>query len=561
VLSDATQADPPATEVGTQAATPHAIGHALAEVASGSRNPEQEARPSRSDLGTASRPVTTAAEALDRTDLSRMRSFHVFGIFASIGAFALTTFMGGDPLYRHLFWIGVSLLGSCNVVLLYLTTSPDLYRPVPVGVLWLLSNAGFIPAILYFGPYSAVVMVNMLALVFISLGKLRWPAIATAGIGIGGHLAITVPMMLGWIPDRGILTSRVAAHDQLWVAEILVCGFMASGYGLGRWARSLNAQALADLQQAMRVIGDKEQALAEVVDQARRANHANEGRWTHQVMGSFKLGLVLGRGAMGEVYEAMRSDGTPAAVKLLNARSTSSSMLVERFHREMAVATRLESPHIVRVFELSRPDAPVPYLAMERLHGTDLATRLRAETRLPSDELVAMIDQVARGLEVARIAGVVHRDLKPHNLFFHAGATWKILDFGVSKVLGSEGTLTGEGIVGTPQYMAPEQASGGQVTHAADVYALGAIAYRCLTGRSPFKGRDLSELVYQVVHAAPMRPSALGRVSPVIEDVLAIAMAKDPHRRFPSAHAFAAAFIAARRGRPAPIEPPSDAWS
>jgi serine/threonine-protein kinase len=567
VLSDATQADPPhATEVGTQAASPHAIGHPnghasgqAIEVGTGSRNPEQEARPS--GLGTASRQVTTAAEALDRTDLWRMRSFHIFGIFASIGAIALSTFLGGDPTYRQLFWIGISLLGSCNVVLLYLTTSPDLYRPVPVGVLWLLSNVGFIPAILYFGPYSAVVMVNMLALIFISLGRQRWPAIATAAIGIGGHIAITLPIMLGWTTDRGILTSQFAEHHQLWVAEILVCGFMASGYGLGRWARSLNARALADLQQAMRVIGDKEQALAEVVDQARRANHANEGRWTNCVMGSFKLGLVLGRGAMGEVYEATRSDGTPAAVKLLNARSTASSTLVERFHREMAVAARLESHHIVRVFELSRPEAPVPYLAMERLHGTDLATRLRAETRLPSDELVAMIDQVARGLEIARVAGVVHRDLKPHNLFFHGGATWKILDFGVSKVLGSEGTLTGEGIVGTPQYMAPEQASGGQVTHAADVYALGAIAYRCLTGRSPFKGRDLSELVYQVVHAAPMRPSALGRVSSVIEDVLAIAMAKDPRRRFPSAHAFAAAFIAARRGRPAPVEPPADAWS
>jgi len=537
------------------------MGQALAEVPSGSRNPEQEARPSRSTLGSASPPVTTAAEALDRTDLWRMRSFHIFGIVSSIGAIALSTFLGGDPTYRHLFWIGVSVLGACNVVLTYLTTSPELYRPVPVGILWLLSNAAFIPAILYFGPFSAVVMVNMLALVFISLGRLRWPAIATAVIGVGGHLAITVPMMLGWLPDRGILTSRFTEPHQLWVAEILVCGFMASGYGLGRWARSLNARALAELQQAMRVIGDKEQALAEVVDQARRANHANEGRWTHQVMGSFKLGLVLGRGAMGEVYEATRSDGTPAAVKLLNARSTASTTLVERFHREMAVATRLESPHIVRVFELSPPDAPVPYLAMERLHGTDLATRLRSETRMPSDELVAMVDQVARGLEVARIAGVVHRDLKPHNLFFHGGATWKILDFGVSKVLGSEGTLTGEGIVGTPQYMAPEQASGGQVTHAADVYALGAIAYRCLTGRSPFKGRDLSELVYQVVHAAPLRPSALGRVSPAIEDVLAIAMAKDPRRRFASAHAFAAAFIAARRGRPAPVEPPPDAWS
>jgi serine/threonine protein kinase len=227
----------------------------------------------------------------------------------------------------------------------------------------------------------------------------------------------------------------------------------------------------------------------------------------------------------------------------------------------MDVASRLESPHIVKVFELSAPDAPVPYIAMERLHGTDLASKLRAEPRMPSDELVVLVDHVARGLEVARLAGIVHRDLKPHNIFLHDGATWKILDFGVSKVLDSEGTLTGEGIVGTPQYMAPEQASGGSVTHLCDVYALGAIAYRCLTGRSPFKGKDLSELVYQVVHVPPTRPSLLGRVSQPVEDALAIAMAKDPRRRFSSALAFAQAFVAARRGRALPVEPPDNAWT
>jgi serine/threonine-protein kinase len=170
-----------------------------------------------------------------------------------------------------------------------------------------------------------------------------------------------------------------------------------------------------------------------------------------------------------------------------------------------------------------------------------------------------LLDHVARALEVARQAGVVHRDLKPHNLFFHEGATWKVLDFGVSKLDG-EGTLTGDGIVGTPQYMAPEQATGGNVTHVADVYALGAIAYRCLTGRSPFKGRDFAELVYQVVHAAPIRPSLLGRVPRAIEDVLAVAMAKEPQRRFASAQAFARAFVAARRGRPVALEPPPNAW-
>ncbi|MBC7973999.1 MAG: serine/threonine protein kinase, partial [Myxococcales bacterium] len=509
-------------------------------------------------------PLATAADALDRSDLARMRVFHIFGTLAPVGAFLLSLLLGGDPVLRAAFWAGIGLLSVCNIVLVYLTRSEALYQPVPVGILWILSALGIVPTMAYFGPFSAVVMVPMLGIVFIALGRVRWTARVTAAICIGGHVVIALPMLVGWLPDRGVLSSQNAAHVQLWVAELLIIGFLISGYALGRWARQTSAKALADLQQAMRVIGDKEQALAEVVDQAQRANRANEGRWSHQAMGSFKLGLVLGRGAMGEVYEAVRSDGVPAAVKLLNARSTASATLVERFHREMEVAARLESPHIVRVYELSQPDAPVPYLAMERLYGNDLATRLRAETRIPSDELVVMLDQVARGLEVARLAGVVHRDLKPQNLFLHggpAGTVWKILDFGVSKVLGTEGTLTGDGIVGTPQYMAPEQASGGQISHAADVYALGAIAYRCLTGRSPFKGRDLAELVYQVVHAPPMRPGAFSRVSPLIEDVLAVAMAKDPRRRFPSALSFAQSFIAARRGRPLAIEPPSSAWS
>jgi serine/threonine-protein kinase len=344
-------------------------------------------------------------------------------------------------------------------------------------------------------------------------------------------------------------------------AELLIVAFLASGYALGRWARRTSTTALAELHHAMRLIGDQQQALAEVKDEQARQNRRNEGRWTGQTMGSFKLGLVLGRGAMGEVYEATTADGRSAAVKLLNQRTTDSAGHVERFHREMVVAARLESPHIVRVYELSPPDAPVPYIAMERLFGTDLAARLRSTTRLPSDELVVLLDQVAQALEVARRAGVVHRDLKPHNLFLHEGATWKVLDFGVSKLeAGGEGTLTGDGIVGTPQYMAPEQASGGTVTHTADIYALGAIAYRCLTGRAPFKGRDFAELVYQVVHAAPIRPSLLGRVSHAIEDVLAVAMAKDPEQRFQSALEFSRAFVAARRGRPVALDVPPNAW-
>jgi serine/threonine-protein kinase len=486
--------------------------------------------------------------------------FHVFGITAPLGALVLSLLIGGHPIARLAFWIGASVLSLCNMGLLWLTSSPERYSARAVGILWIISTLVIQTAVPYFGPFSAVVMVDMLGIVFIAIGRVRWTALATACVCIGGHLACAIPVIAGWLPDVGVMSSGLAGRSQLIVAEVLIVTFLWSGYLLGRWARSTSATALAELQSAMRIIGDREQALAEVVDAAERQKRVNEGRWTNQQIGSFRLGLVLGRGAMGEVYEAAGPDGAGAAVKLLTARATGSSSLVERFHREMEIAARLESPHIVKVLEVSAPDAPVPYIAMERLHGTDLATRLRNEHRMPSDELVVLLDQVARGLEVARLAGIVHRDLKPHNLFHHDGATWKILDFGVSKVMDSEGTLTGEGIVGTPQYMAPEQASGGHVTHLADVYALGAIAYRCLTGRSPFKGKDLTELVYQVVHAPPQRPSTLGRVSSVMDDVLAVAMAKDPRKRFPSALSFAQAFIAARRGKPLAIAVPDNAW-
>ena len=551
------------TEVGTEAASPKA----LADAAGGGTQISElggAARPSA--WGTASNNRTsppTAAQALDKSDLARSKMFHLFGVFAPLGALALSLLIGGDPVARHAFWIGAGMIAVCNVGLVYLTSSAERYSARGVGLLWMIATLGVQPAVYYFGPFSAVVMVDMLGIVFIALGRVRWTALATAVICIGGHVAIASPMILGVVKDVGVLPSIMAERSQLVIAEVLVVVFLASGYALGRWARRTAATALADLQSAMRIIGDREQALAEVVDEAARQKRVNEGRWTNQKLGEWRLGIVLGRGAMGEVYEALGPQEQPAAVKLLNARSTGSSAIVERFHREMDVAARLESPHIVHVFEVSSPDAPVPYIAMERLHGVDLATRLRNENqnRMPSDELVILLDQVARGLEVARLAGVVHRDLKPHNLFQHDGSVWKILDFGVSKVLDSEGTLTGDGIVGTPQYMAPEQASGGQVTHLADVYALGAIAYRCLTGRSPFKGKDLAELVYQVVHAPPIRPGVLGRVSSSVEDVLAVAMAKDPRRRFPSALSFAQAFIAARRGRKLVIEPPHNAWT
>jgi hypothetical protein len=542
----------PTVAMPTQAAGPKALADAAVithatptsgVVTSGTRTPH---------------PMTI--ETLDKGDLTRSKMFHVFGMIAPLIATVLSFILGGDRGAQIAFVLGAVLMAICNAGLFYLTSKPERYDETWEGILWVVSTIAIQPAIAYFGPFSAVVMVDILGIMFVALGRRKTTALATAVVCIVGHLVIAVPMMFHVWRDVGVIPTMHVARSQLYIAEAMILVFMFSSYALARWARTANARALSDLQSALRVIGDREQALAEVNDAEARQKRAAEGRWTNQLLGGFKLGVVLGRGAMGEVYEAIGPQHQPAAVKLLDARATASPGLVDRFHREMDIAKRLESPYIVQVFAVSPPDAPVPYIAMEKLEGTDLATRLRTEVRLPADELVLLVDQVAQGLEVARLAGVVHRDLKPHNLFQHLHSTWKILDFGVSKFMDSEGTLTGEGIVGTPQYMAPEQASGDHVTHLADVYGLGAIAYRCLTGRSPFKGKDLAQLVYQVVHSPPERPSNFSRISVSVEAVLAIAMAKDPRRRFPSALLFAQALIAARRNTPMELAPPENAW-
>ncbi len=531
---------------GTEAETPHAIAHGTRSHTTGSSS--SQSSPSASpDLGPDAEP--------------RLHAFHLFGAVGPIAAIALSFVLGGDRDVRLAFWIGAVVVSLSNLALLWLTSRSERYRERLAAACWLTSVIGVRTIIFYFGPFSGAVMIDVLGIAFVTFGRHRIVAAMTVAICATSELVMTMAIASGTIADHSLLTSAGIAPKTLYMTGGLLTSLLFMGYLLGRWARRTNTAAFSELRSAMRILGDKEQALAEVRDDAARANRIDEGRWTGRKLGSFDLGLVLGRGAMGEVYEAKTPTGEIAAVKVLNARSTASTSLVERFHREMVVAARLSSPYIVKVLEISPPDARVPYIAMERLNGTDLATRLRNENRIWLEELVVMLDQVGRGLEVARVAGVVHRDLKPHNLFNNEGGIWKILDFGVSKLLGDEGTLTGEGIVGTPQYMAPEQAAGREVTHAADVYALAAIAYRCITGRAPHAGKDIAELVYQVVHVPPAAPTAFARISPAIEEVLAVAMAKDPRRRFPSALSFAQAFISARRGRAVKLDPPLDPWS
>jgi serine/threonine-protein kinase len=217
---------------------------------------------------------------------------------------------------------------------------------------------------------------------------------------------------------------------------------------------------------------------------------------------------------------------------MLSQASLGNAHHVERFLRELRTAATIDSPNVVRVLEIG--EQPLPHLVMERLRGRDLSAILRGKRALPTDRVVDLVRQVGAGITAAGAAGIIHRDLKPQNLFQHKGV-WKILDFGVARAIDSGDTLTQGQIVGTPSYMAPEQASGGTVDHLTDLYALAAVAYRALTGHPPFAAGEIAETLYRVVHTAPTRPSSLVEVPADVDLVLAIGMAKLPRDRFQSA--------------------------
>jgi hypothetical protein len=186
-----------ATEVGTQAASPKAISDAAAD-GSQAQTEAGQAKPTAWATASNNRSASpTAAQAFDKSDLVRSNMFHIFGICAPLGALLLSILIGGDPTARLVFWIGAGLISIGNVGLVYFTSTPERYNARAIGWLWILSTVGVQPAVYYFGPFSAVVMVDMLGIMFIAIGRVRWTAFATAVICIGGHIAIAT---LGRMP-------------------------------------------------------------------------------------------------------------------------------------------------------------------------------------------------------------------------------------------------------------------------------------------------------------------------------------------------------------------------
>jgi WD40 repeat protein len=279
-------------------------------------------------------------------------------------------------------------------------------------------------------------------------------------------------------------------------------------------------------------------------------------------LGSYRVLRELGRGGMGVVFLAEDSVlRRPVALKVLKGDLAADAASRQRFLREARLAAAIEHDHIVPVYQIGE-DRGVIFLAMPLLRGETLADRLRREKSLPLPEVLRIGREVAAGLAAAHERGLIHRDVKPANLFLEAGSgRVKILDFGLARREAPAGNydtapLTQEGaIVGTPGFMAPEQARGGKVDHRCDLFSLGCVLYTLACGELPFKGTDMIAMLLAVTTEQPRPPRECNpALPPVLSDLVLRMLAKDPVERPQSAAEVVAALRAMDRPGP-PTEP------
>ena len=496
--------------------------------------------------------VDSADSALAHVEILRSRQLGKIGSTLSAAIAAVVPVLGGPLSSQMLAYVGCGLVFFSNIWLVWLTGAPRRYRWWKIAVIWYVATVGISVGVLYFGVFSPASIVCGLGIYFVSLGGNRMLA-----FGVYGSIAVilgTVAVLaaLGVIHDPGLLTAAELSRTQQLIVTGLFEMILLAIYLIGRLSQKAVANTVHELEDAMRAVAQREAQLDEARDDLRRALQVGgAGPWSGRLVGGWEIGRLIGRGAMGEVYEAARPGlERPVAIKLLSPSSAANPHLIERFRREVEAARRLEVPSVVEVLAVSGPSDSLPYLVMELLEGRDLAAVLR-ERNLEHPEVIQLTQDTAAGLVAAAGAGIVHRDIKPQNLFRLEKpdpVRWKILDFGVSKLAESSGTLTAGHVVGTPAYMAPEQAQSIEVDHRADTYGLAAIAYRCLTGRPPFRGREPAAVIYNVVYNMPLRPTSLATLPADIDLVLALGMAKDPDDRFDSADAFASALTDALDG-------------
>ncbi|MDR7168629.1 serine/threonine-protein kinase [Nocardia kruczakiae] len=262
--------------------------------------------------------------------------------------------------------------------------------------------------------------------------------------------------------------------------------------------------------------------------------------------GPYEVRSLLGRGGMGEVYEAFDTGrDRVVALKILPEQLAQDATYQDRFRRESQAAARLAEPHIIPIHDWGETGGSL-FLDMRLVRGENLRTLLRRQGKLDTDRAVAIVEQVAAALDAAHAAGLVHRDVKPANILVTPADFAYLTDFGIARDEGDNPHTTGSHAAGSYTYMAPERFDSGPVTARADIYSLACVLHECLTGATPFPAESVSVLIRSHLSEPPPRASAArAGVPEAIDDVIARAMAKAPADRYQTAGQFAAAARAA----------------
>jgi hypothetical protein len=493
--------------------------------------------------GSTSSRTRSATLILKREEAERIIAIMKVMAIVAVGAL-VTQWIPEDLPYRPACTVvyGGTLVITCWLLLRFRDRSRYDGRLAKLQALW--GVASVLAAAASVGVFSGTIVAAALGIYFYGSGDdkpLGWLVYLSLALGY----ALLFSLSLAGVMPLGRGLVRIVDPDLLGlsVLSIELESFLAVTFWSARRIRAATRDAFLRLEGAARSIDQRDALLAEARADLDQEHAARLGRYTGQIVAGYMVDAVIGRGAMGEVYAAQASDGSPAALKFLNSATLSEPGALTRFFREAEVARVLQSPYLTRLLGTGRADDGTPYLAMELLTGEDLAKCLRNNQRFGPKDTLELVRDAAEALEVARTSGIVHRDIKPQNLF-HASEggrkRWKVLDFGVSKLHESQATLTKGAMVGTPSYMSPEQARGADVDHRTDVFALGVVTYRVLTGRPAFTGVDSVQTLYNVVYKQPARPAELVKLGPDVERVLALVLAKRRELRPATARLFGA---------------------
>ena len=285
------------------------------------------------------------------------------------------------------------------------------------------------------------------------------------------------------------------------------------------------------------------------------------------IAGRFRLVDQIGRGGMGSVWLARHLTlNVDVAVKFMDAAfQAGDETMLKRFQKEAEAAASIQSPNVVKILDFGKEQTGRPYLAMELLKGEELEQRLEREGPMSLDLMKRIVVETCKGLAAAHAAGVIHRDLKPENVFLakdihsradesgvHRDVAVKLLDFGIARAdreLSEAGNLTITGqLLGTPMFMSPEQALGKKdIDGRSDLYSLGVVAYKCLTGQPPYEESDtVGEILVSITTKEPRDPTQLRKdLPPAVVAWLKKALAKERKDRFQTANEMAKAFVEA----------------